>query len=62
MGVDGYILSKDVIRRLVAEGVIDKPPRSKTVMAEVHAEINVWADQSGRSLKEISRILATSCG
>ncbi|MEX0370552.1 MAG: DNA-3-methyladenine glycosylase I [Tateyamaria sp.] len=27
MGVDGYILSRDVTARLIAEGVIDKPPR-----------------------------------
>lgn len=62
MGVDGYILSKDVVGRLVAEGVIDKPPTSKKAMSGVQAAINTWADQSGRSLKEISRILATSCG
>lgn len=62
MGVDGYILSRDVTARLIAEGVIDKPPRSKTAMKAVQAAMNTWSDQSGRSLKEISRILATSCG
>jgi len=62
MGVDGYILSKDVVGRLVAEGVIDKSPTSKSAMKAVQAAMNTWAEQSGRSLKEISRILATSCG
>ncbi|WP_300035180.1 DNA-3-methyladenine glycosylase I [uncultured Roseobacter sp.] len=62
MGVDGYILSRDVVGRLVAEGVIDKAPSSKKSMMAVQAAFNTWADQSGRSLKEISRILATSTG
>ena len=62
MGVDGYILSKDVTGRLVAEGVIDKAPTSKSAMSSVQSAINAWAEESGRSLKEISRIMATSCG
>lgn len=62
MGVDGYILSRDVIARLIAEGVVDKPPTSKSAMKAVQEAMNAWVDQSGRSLKEISRILATSCG
>lgn len=62
MGKDSYILSKDVIGRLIAEGVIDKPPTSRAAMRAVQDAFNTWAGQSGRSLKEISRILATSCG
>ncbi|WP_299046213.1 DNA-3-methyladenine glycosylase I [uncultured Tateyamaria sp.] len=62
MGVDGYILSRDVTARLIAEGVIDKPPTSKSAMKAVQTAMNDWQAQSGRSLKEISRILATSCG
>ena len=62
MGADGYIMSKDVVGRLIAEGVIDKPPTSKSAMAAVQAAFNTWQAQSGRPLKEISRILATSCG
>lgn len=62
MGVDGYILSRDVVARLISEGVIDKPPTSKAAMKAVQDAMNVWVNQSDRSLKEISRILATSCG
>lgn len=62
MGKDGYILSRDVVARLVAEGVIDKAPTSKSGMKAVQAAFNTWADQSGRPLKEISRVLATSIG
>ena len=62
MGVDGYILSRDVVGRLVAEGVIDKPPTSKKAMQAVQEAFNTWQAQSGRPLRDISRILATSCG
>ncbi|MEO3416928.1 DNA-3-methyladenine glycosylase I [Roseovarius sp. CAU 1744] len=62
MGRDGYILSKDVVARLVAEGVVDKPPTSKSAMKAVQDAFNTWATQSGRSLTEISRVLAMSIG
>ena len=62
MGADSFILSKDVTARLIAEGVIDKPAGSKASMKAVQGAFNTWMEQSGRSLKEISRILATSCG
>ncbi len=58
MGKDGYVLSKDVVARLVAEGVIDKAPSSARAMAAVQAAFNTWQAQSGRTLTEISRVLA----
>jgi 3-methyladenine DNA glycosylase Tag len=61
-GRDGFILSKDVTGRLIAEGVIDKPATSKTALRQVQAAFNSWQEQSGRSLMEISRVLALSCG
>lgn len=60
LGVDSFILSRDVVARLVAEGVIDKAPTSQKAMAQVQAAFNTWCDQSGRSLTEVSRVLATS--
>lgn len=60
MGRDGYVLSRDVTARLIAEGVIDKPATSKTAMGAVQAAFNGWAEQSGRSLTEISQVLARS--
>jgi len=48
------------VARLIAEGVIDKNPTSKTAMKQVQAAFNVWQDESGRSLTEISRVLALS--
>jgi len=59
-GRDSFILSRDVIARLIAEGVVDKAPASKKAMAQVQAAFNTWMEQSGRSLSEISRVLAMS--
>ena len=51
---------KGLAGRLIAEGVVDKTPTSKTAMKAVQAAFNTWMDQSGRSLTEISRTLAFS--
>ena len=61
-GVDSFILSRDVVGRLIAEGVIDKQPTSKKAMRAVQDAFNEWRAQSGRSLKEVSRVLAMSIG
>ncbi|MDW4550684.1 DNA-3-methyladenine glycosylase I [Defluviimonas sp. D31] len=62
MGSDAFILSADVIARLIAEGVVDKAPTSKRDLAAVQEAFNHWRAQSGRSLTEISQILAMSVG
>ena len=59
-GRGSFILSQDVTARLIAEGVIDKQASSKTALRAVQAAFNSWMDQSGRSLTEISRVLAMS--
>ncbi len=62
MGRDGWVLTPDVTARLIAEGVIERPANSARAMAQVQAAFNAWAAQSGRSLTEISQILAFSVG
>lgn len=62
MGVDSFILSKDVVGRLMAEGVVDKAPSSQRQMQAVQQAFDEWAEQSGRSFTEISRVLAMSTG
>ncbi len=62
IGLDSFILSRDVTARLIAEGVIDKPATSKGAMRNVQDAFNIWRAQSGRSLTEISRVLAMSIG
>ncbi|SMX31545.1 DNA-3-methyladenine glycosylase I [Actibacterium lipolyticum] len=60
MGKDSFILSKDVVVRLIAEGVVDKTPTSKKALSAVQGAFNDWKAQSGRSMTEISRTLALS--
>jgi 3-methyladenine DNA glycosylase Tag len=60
MGVDGFILSRDVVARLIAEDVVDKAPTSQKALRAVQEAFNTWQAQSSRSLTEISRVLAFS--
>lgn len=62
VGRDGFILSKDVVGRLIAEGVIAKPPSSQKDMQAVQAAFSAWAAESSRSFRDISRTLALSIG
>lgn len=62
MGKESYILSPDVVARLIAEGVIDKQPTSKSAMKAVQAAFNTWKDASGENFTTISRVLAQSVG
>lgn len=60
-GVDSWILSPSVVSALMQAGVVDKAPTSQKAMSQVQAAFNVWQKESGRSLTEISRVLALSC-
>lgn len=60
MGKESFILSRDVVARLVEEGVIDKAPTSKKAMQAVQDAFNQWAEESGETLTTISRVLAQS--
>jgi 3-methyladenine DNA glycosylase Tag len=62
MGVDGFLLSRDVIARLISEGIVDKSPTSQRDMTAIQEAFNIWREQSGRTLTEVSRILAFSVG
>jgi 3-methyladenine DNA glycosylase Tag len=59
-GVDSWILSPSVVAALVNAGVVEKAPTSKRALIAVQAAFNDWRQESGRSLTEISRILAMS--
>lgn len=62
MGKDSPILSRDVVAALVAAGVVDKEPTSQKALGQLQEALNGWMAESGRSLTEISRILAFSTG
>ena len=61
-GGDAFILSGDVVKALIREGVVTKEPTSKKDLAAVQAAFNEWREESGRPVREISRILALSVG
>ena len=60
IGKDTPMFSQDVVKALVALGVVDKEPTSKKAQAAVQDAFNTWRAESGRSLSEISRVLACS--
>ena len=60
IGKDAFITTRDVCAALVREGVVDKPPKSKTAMRAVQAAFNAWHEESGRPMSQISRVLAFS--
>ena len=61
MGKDTPILTTDVVRALRDQGVVEaKNPTSRKALSAIQEAFNVWREQSGRSLSEISKILASS--
>lgn len=57
-GKDTFILTDDVVAALIAQGIVDKKPGSQRDLRRVQAGFNLWQQQSGRPLCQISRILA----
>lgn len=60
VGWDTPVLSEDVVRALIAQGVVDKAPSSKKALASVQAAFNAWHEESGRPFCQISRILSAT--
>lgn len=61
-GKDTFLLTGDVVRALVDYGVIGDKPSSKRDRAVVEEAFNRWAEESGRPLCQISKILALAVG
>ena len=63
IGVDTPLLTGDVLAVLREQGVVEqKNPSSKKALRAIQEAFNAWRAESGRSLTEISRILACSSG
>jgi 3-methyladenine DNA glycosylase Tag len=63
IGWDGFVLSRDVIACLREAGLdIADDPKSKGDLAKVQAQFNAWAEESGLSYLQLSRICAMSTG
>lgn len=60
LGYDTPILSRDVVSALIGAGVVDKEPTSKRDLLAMQEAFNTWREQSGRSARELSRLLALS--
>ncbi len=58
VGKDTPMFSKDVVKALVKLKVVDKEPTSKKALLQAQTAFNTWSQESGRSLCEISRVLA----
>ncbi|MCA0045162.1 DNA-3-methyladenine glycosylase I [Celeribacter litoreus] len=59
-GRDGFIMTKDVVARLIEEGIVEKAPTSKAAKKAVQEAFNAWRTESGQTLNTISRVLAQS--
>ena len=60
MGVDTFMLTGDVNKALIAAGIVDKPPTTKRALAATQEAFNTWREETGRSLCQLSRVLACS--
>ena len=57
-GKDTFIPTDDMVAALKAQEIIDKAPTSQKDLAAVQAAFNVWHQQSGRPLCQLSVMLA----
>jgi len=60
VGKDTPMFSSDVVKALVAQGVVEKEPTSKKALQQAQDAFNAWREESGRELCQISRVLACS--
>lgn len=62
IGKDTFILSGDVEAYLRATNIFDGGINSKRSLTQIQQQFNLWHKQSGRSLQQISQIIALSVG
>lgn len=60
MGLESIVFSDDVVRALIGAGIVDKTPTSRRDLAQVQKAVCDWRQESGRTLSQISQILAMS--
>ncbi len=62
IGKDTFLLSRDVVGYFVARDLITGAPTSKRSLNQIQSCFNTLTEQSGRSLEELSQIMAMSVG
>lgn len=60
LGKDTFVLGRAAIDALIRQGIVDKAPTAKRDLARVQLAFNTWADETGRPLCQLSKILALS--
>ena len=60
VGRDTFIFTDSVVRALVAESVLEGPPKTAKAKRAAEAAFNAWAEESGRPRAHLSMILAQS--
>jgi len=60
IGKPAFVTTQDVVTALIREQVVTRMPVHSDELAAVQDAFNLWSEQSGRNLTEISRILAIS--
>ena len=60
IGKDTPMFSRDVVKALIEQEIVDKEPTSKRDLAAAQVAFNRWREESGRDLCQISRVLACS--
>jgi 3-methyladenine DNA glycosylase Tag len=58
VGKDTFVLTGDVIQGLIDNGIVAKKPTAKADRRKVQETFNAWADETGRPLCQLSRILS----
>ncbi|MDF2233084.1 DNA-3-methyladenine glycosylase I [Albimonas sp. CAU 1670] len=61
-GIDGFVLSDDVVAALQREGVIEGPATSKKALRAIQTAFDIWHSESGRPMMQISKVLALTVG
>ncbi len=61
-GKDTFMITGDVLLALIDAKVVKKKPTTKDDRAAVQNAFNAWAEETGRPLCQLSRILALSVG
>lgn len=60
VGKDTFVLARDVVGALIRIGVVDRNPTAKRDLRLVQGAFDIWHEQSGRPMSQISRVLSCS--
>ena len=60
MGKDTFLFSKDVVKVLISQKVVDKEPTGKGALLATQEAFNQWRQETGLAYCQLSRIMAAS--